>query len=49
MNAMLTTATAWALCFAYAVDRLARRRALAWALGIVLVAAALAELPFLVY
>jgi hypothetical protein len=46
---MLTTATAWALCFAYAVDRLARRRALAWALGILLVAGALVELPFLVY
>jgi hypothetical protein len=46
---MLTTATAWALCFAYAVDRLARRRAVAWALGIVLVAGALVELPFLVY
>jgi hypothetical protein len=46
---MLTTATAWALCFAYAVDRLARRQWLAWALGVLLVAGALVELPFLVY
>jgi hypothetical protein len=46
---MLTTATAWALCFGYAVDRLARRRAVGWTLAIVLAAAALAELPFLLY
>jgi 4-amino-4-deoxy-L-arabinose transferase-like glycosyltransferase len=46
---MLTTATAWALCFGYAVDRLARRRALGIALGAVLVACAAAELRFLVY
>jgi 4-amino-4-deoxy-L-arabinose transferase-like glycosyltransferase len=46
---MLTTATAWALCFGYAVDRLARRRAVAIALAIVLAASAAAELRFLVY
>jgi hypothetical protein len=46
---MLTTATAWALCFGYAVDRLARRRRVAWVLGGVLVASALVELPFLLY
>jgi 4-amino-4-deoxy-L-arabinose transferase-like glycosyltransferase len=46
---MLTTATAWALCFGYAVDRLARRRALGIALAVVLAASALAELRFLVY
>jgi 4-amino-4-deoxy-L-arabinose transferase-like glycosyltransferase len=46
---MLTTATAWALCFGYAIDRLARRRALAVALVVVLAASAVAELRFLVY
>jgi 4-amino-4-deoxy-L-arabinose transferase-like glycosyltransferase len=46
---MLTTATAWALAFGYAVDRLARRRALGVALAVVLVAGAAAELRFLVY
>jgi 4-amino-4-deoxy-L-arabinose transferase-like glycosyltransferase len=46
---MLTTATAWALCFGYAVDALARRRRLALALAVVLGVSALAELPFLLY
>jgi 4-amino-4-deoxy-L-arabinose transferase-like glycosyltransferase len=46
---MLTTATAWALCFGYAVDALARRRRLGLALAVVLGASALAELPFLLY
>lgn len=46
---MLTTATAWALCFGYAVDVLARRRRLGIALAAVLCASALAELPFLLY
>jgi len=46
---MLTTATAWALAFGYAVDRLARRRALGWVLAGLLAACALLELPFLLY
>jgi hypothetical protein len=46
---MLTTATAWALCFGYAVDRLARRRAIGLALAVVLAASAAAELRFLIY
>jgi hypothetical protein len=46
---MLTTATAWALAFGYAVDRLSRRRALGVALAVMLVASAAAELRFLVY
>jgi hypothetical protein len=46
---MLTTATAWALCFGYAVDVLARRRRLGLALAAVLASSALVELPFLLY
>jgi hypothetical protein len=46
---MLTTASAWAICFAYAVDRLARNRSVALALAAVLTLSALATLPFLVY
>jgi 4-amino-4-deoxy-L-arabinose transferase-like glycosyltransferase len=46
---MLTTATAWALAFGYAVDRLARRRAVAWALAALLAVCALVEVPFLLY
>lgn len=46
---MLTTASAWAVCFAYAVDLLARRRAVAVALVAALAVCGLAVLPFLVY
>ena len=46
---MLTTATAWALCFGVAVEALARRKRLALALAAVLAVSALAELPFLLY
>jgi hypothetical protein len=47
---MLTTTTAWAVCFGYAFDAVARsRRRLGLALAAVLVASALAELPFLFY
>ena len=46
---MLTTATTWALAFGYAFDRIARRRALGWALAALLVVGALVELPFLLY
>lgn len=46
---MLTTAAAWAAAFGLAVDRLARRRGLAWALAAVLVVSAAVELPFLLY
>jgi hypothetical protein len=45
----LAAAPALALCFGYAVDGLARRRAVGVALGIALVVSALALLPFLVW
>ncbi len=44
---MLTTAPAWAIAFGYAIDRLPRRARVAAA--VVLVASALASLPFLLY
>ena len=46
---MLTTATAWALCFGVAVESLARRRALGYALALVLLATAAVDLRFLLY
>jgi 4-amino-4-deoxy-L-arabinose transferase-like glycosyltransferase len=46
---MLTTAPAWALAFALAVDRLARRRAAAVALALVLCPAALVSWAFTLY
>ena len=46
---MLTTATAWALCFGYACEWLARRRRLGVAVAAMLAVAAVAELQFLVY
>jgi 4-amino-4-deoxy-L-arabinose transferase-like glycosyltransferase len=46
---MLTTASAWAVCFAYAVDLVARRRAVAPALLAALAACGLAVLPFLFF
>ncbi len=45
----LAAAPALALCFAFAVDTLARRRVVGIVLAIVLVASALAMLPFLVW
>lgn len=45
----LAAAPAFALCFGYAVDVLARRRLVGLVLGIALVATALALLPFLVW
>ena len=45
----LAAAPALALCFGFAVDRLARRRGIGLVLGAVLVASALATLPFLVW
>jgi len=45
----LAAAPAFALCFGFAVDVLARRRIVGVVLGIVLVASALAMLPFLVW
>jgi 4-amino-4-deoxy-L-arabinose transferase-like glycosyltransferase len=45
----LSAAPALALCFGFAVDVLSRRRAVALVLAVVLVASALAELPFLVW
>ena len=45
----LAAAPALALCFGFAVDVLSRRRAVALVLAVVLVATALAELPFLVW
>jgi 4-amino-4-deoxy-L-arabinose transferase-like glycosyltransferase len=44
---MLAGVPALALCFGYAVDRLARRRVVGLVLGAVLVASALVSLPFL--
>lgn len=46
---MLITAPMWALAFGYAVDRIAARRALAVPLAVLLVAAALVDLRFVVY
>jgi 4-amino-4-deoxy-L-arabinose transferase-like glycosyltransferase len=45
----LAAAPALALCFGFAVDVLSRRRAVALVLAVLLVASALAELPFLVW
>jgi hypothetical protein len=45
----LAAVPAFALCFGFAIDRLARRRAVGIALAVVLVASALAMLPFLVW
>ena len=45
----LAAAPALALCFGFAVDTLARRRVVALGLAVVLVASALAMLPFLVW
>jgi hypothetical protein len=46
---MLTTATAWALCFGVAVDALARRRRLGLALAAGLVVCAVVSIPLLLY
>ena len=43
----LAAAPAFALCFGFAVDLLARRRVVGIVLGVALVASALALLPFL--
>ena len=45
----LAAAPALALCFGFAVDQLARIRVLGVALGVLLVASAIAMLPFLVW
>jgi 4-amino-4-deoxy-L-arabinose transferase-like glycosyltransferase len=45
----LAAVPALALCFGFAVDQLARRRVVGLALGAVLVASALATIPFLVW
>jgi hypothetical protein len=46
---LVLTAPCWALAFGFALERVARRRALGLAVGLVLVASALVDLRFLVY